>query len=578
MPPAEGSAAGRYRVAEWSFRSTVEYANPWREIEVAFVFTTPAGRELRVPAFWAGGRRWRARYSSGEPGEHRFRTECSDSGNAGLHGRIGAVRVVEVAGENRVDLHGRTGSVRVVEAASENPLFRHGPVRLDPSRTHLEHADGTPFFWLADTWWMGLAERLRWPEDVRRLTGDRVAKGFTVVQIVAGLYPDMEPFDERARNEAGFPWDRGFSHINPAYFDAADRRIMHLVESGVVPCIVGAWGFFVDVAGPAAMREHWRYLVARWGALPVVWCLAGEAGMPFYTSEEGAAYMRLGLQERLRYRNPDRIRAWSDVARSVRSLDPFGRPFTVHPTRSGRAQVDDPSLLDFEMLQTGHLGFTTLADTVDMIESTRAAEPRLPLLVAEANYEGEYGSSLEDVQRYLFWMSMLSGAMGHTYGAHGIWQVNRPDRPYGPSPHGLTYGDRSWQEASELPGARQVGLAARFLARLPWWRFEPHPEWVEPHQGPDDRMGVYAAGIEGQLAVLFVPMHALWKLANGVATLGCLHPGEPYEVTYFDPISGAERLVAEPLVAGAGGRATLPAPAEVRDWVLLVRRRDAEPG
>ncbi len=168
-----------------------------------------------MPAFWAGGRRWRARYSSGELGEHRFRTECSDSGNAGLHGR--------------------TGSVRVVEAASENPLFRHGPIRLGPSRTHLEHADGTPFFWLADTWWMGLAERLRWPEDVRRLTRDRVAKGFTVVQIVAGLYPDMEPFDERARNEAGFPWDKGFSRINPAYFDAADPRITHVVESGVAP-------------------------------------------------------------------------------------------------------------------------------------------------------------------------------------------------------------------------------------------------------------------------------------------------------------------------------------------------------
>ena len=377
-------AVGRYRIAEWSFRSAVEYANPWREVGLAFVFTTPAGLELRVPAFWAGGKRWRARYSSGELGEHRFRTECSDSRNAGLHGRIGAVRVVEAAGENRVDLHGRTGSVTITGDDSENPLFRHGPVRLDPSRTHLEHADGTPFFWLADTWWLGLAERLRWPEDVQRLTRDRVAKGFTVVQIVAGLYPDMEPFDERARSEAGFPWDRHFSRINPAYFDAADRRIMHLVESGVVPCIVGAWGFFMDFAGPGAMHEHWRYLVARWGALPVVWCLAGEAGMPFYTSEEGRAYLRLGLQERIRYRNPDRIRAWSDVARSVRSQDPFGRPFTVHPTRSGRAQVDDPSLLDFEMLQTGHLGFATLADTVDMIEGARAAEPRLPLLVGEA--------------------------------------------------------------------------------------------------------------------------------------------------------------------------------------------------
>jgi len=32
------------------------------------------------------------------------------------------------------------------------------------------------------------------------------------------------------------------------------------------------------------MKRHWRYLVARWGAYPVVWCLAGEGTMPYYLS------------------------------------------------------------------------------------------------------------------------------------------------------------------------------------------------------------------------------------------------------------------------------------------------------
>ncbi len=47
-----------------------------------------------------------------------------------------------------------------------------------------------------------------------------------------------------------------------------------------------------------------------------------------------------------------------------------------------------------------------------MIESARTAEPPVSA-GGGANYEGEYDSSLEDVQRYLFWMSMLSGAMRH---------------------------------------------------------------------------------------------------------------------------------------------------------------------
>ena len=120
MPPADGTATtARYRIAEWSFRSAAEYDNPWREVDLAFVFTTPAGRELRVPAFWAGGRRWRVRYSSGEVGEHRFRTECSDAQNGGLHGRTGSVRVVEAGfGEPAVPTRpGRAQSVAHAPAA-----------------------------------------------------------------------------------------------------------------------------------------------------------------------------------------------------------------------------------------------------------------------------------------------------------------------------------------------------------------------------------------------------------------------------------------------------------------------------
>jgi len=36
--------------------------------------------------------------------------------------------------------------------------------------------------------------------------------------------------------------------------------------------------------GMAKMKQHWRYLVARYAAMPVVWGLAGEATMPFYLS------------------------------------------------------------------------------------------------------------------------------------------------------------------------------------------------------------------------------------------------------------------------------------------------------
>ena len=110
-------------------------------------------------------------------------------------------------------------------------------------------------------------------------------KGFTVIQIIAGLYPDMPPFDPRGANEAGYPWEAEYARINPAYFDAADLRIRYLVESGLTPCIVACWGYFLPIMGVPKIKKHWRYLVARWGAYPVVWCLAGEGTMPYYLSK-----------------------------------------------------------------------------------------------------------------------------------------------------------------------------------------------------------------------------------------------------------------------------------------------------
>ncbi len=295
-------------VAEWSFTAARPHASP-DELELDVVFRGPSG-EHRVPAYWAGGSEWRVRFAASAPGRYTYATVCSDPADTGLHAR--------------------TGTLDAAPYDGANPLALHGAPRVAPDRRHFEHEDGTPFFWLADTWWMGLCRRFQWPADFQQLTADRAAKGFTVVQIVAGLYPDMPAFDPRGANEAGFPWDKDYARINPAYFDMADLRIQHLVSRGLVPCIVGCWGYFLQWMGAAKMKRHWRYLVARWGAYPVVWCLAGEGTMPYYLSadkERDAAEQKQG---------------WTELARYVRSVDPYHRLITIHPSRSARDCVADP--------------------------------------------------------------------------------------------------------------------------------------------------------------------------------------------------------------------------------------------
>ena len=442
-------------MVEASFKSARPYADPFNDVSVDAVFVDATGKELRVPAFWAGGEYWKVRYASPQVGRHRFKTVSSDPGNAGLHGV--------------------TGEIEVKPYTGANPLYRHGPLRVASTRRFLEHQDGTPFFWLGDTWWMGLCHRLRFPEDFATLAADRKEKGFNVVQIVAGLYPDMHPFDPRGANEAGFPWEPEYKRIRPEYFDAADKRIQYLVDEGFTPCIVGAWGYFMPWMGVEKLTAHWRYLIGRYGALPVVWCVAGETNLPWYLAPN--------------FPSDDRslVKEWTKVARAVRTMDPFHRLLTLHPTAinrlSARNVTEDVSLLDFDMLQTPHGQRGAVRPTVQAVRQSYADSPILPVINGEPAYEMLNDTLPTEWSRQMFWLCMMNGAAGHTYGANGIWQVNRKGQPHGPSPYhtssNVGYGVIAWDEAMHLPGSQQVALGRRLFERYRWQDFQPHPEWAE---------------------------------------------------------------------------------------------------
>ena len=55
--------------------------------------------------------------------------------------------------------------------------------------------------------------------EFQSMVQDRRDKGFNVIQIVAGLYPDMQPFDALGDNEAGQPWEQNYVRIRPEYAD-----------------------------------------------------------------------------------------------------------------------------------------------------------------------------------------------------------------------------------------------------------------------------------------------------------------------------------------------------------------------
>jgi hypothetical protein len=519
------------QITEWSFISGSRYKDPFNEIELDVAFEGPGGRRMQVPAFWAGENTWRVRFAPPEPGNWTWRSTCSDHANA--------------------DLHGKSGAISAMPAQGGNALSLHGPIRVRADHRHFEHEDGTPFFWLGDTWWMGLCHRFSFPQDFQRLAADRIAKGFNVVQIVAGLYPDMPPFDPRGANEAGYPWEPEYARINPPYFDMADLRIEYLTGHGIVPCIVGCWGYFLPVMGDRRMKQHWRNIVARWGALPVVWCLAGEGDMPYYLSKTIDADKEA------------QKRGWTEMARYVRSIDAYRHPITIHPSSAARTTVNDPSVVDFDMLQTGHSDRQSIPNTVARVRASYSAEPIMPVLVGEVCYEGIMQASREEVQRFMIWASILSGAAGHTYGANGIWQVNTAEAPFGPSPHGRSWGDTPWETAYQLAGSAQVGLAKQLLSKYQWWRIEPHQEWVEPSWTPQNPYRSFAAGIPRELRIVYIP-------DGGSPSIQGLEPGLNYRAFYWNPVNGKESPIGQ-ATGDASGKWTPPPSPIIQDWILVLQ-------
>lgn len=528
----------RYVPAEWSYRSSRQYSDPFWQVTLDVLVTDPSGTEYRVPAFWAGEDEWRVRFSPRTLGTHTLRSICSDPDDVGLHDHLGTLLCQPYDGAN--------------------PLQLHGPLLVDPARRTLQHADGTPFFWLGDTWWMGLSKRLTWPDEFQALVADRVAKGFSVIQIVAGFYPDMHAYDPRNQNEAGFPWGPAYAGINPAYWDMADLRIRWLVRQGMVPCMVGGWGYHVLWMGVERTKQHWRHLVARYGAYPVVWCLAGEGGMPYYLSTD-----REGDNAELK-------RRWTEVAGYLRQVDPYHHPITIHPQQTARDTLLDERLLDLDMLQTGHSGHLSIPNTVDTVRAAVARQPRMPVIEGEVCYEGILEGSREEIQRFMFWACMLSGVAGYTYGANGLWQLNRAGDLYGPSPHGVSWGDRLYWEAAQLPGSSQVGVGRRILEGYPWWRFEAHPEWVHPSASAADYYAAYAAGIPREVRVVYYPRHVAPRAAP--ACIVGLEPDVRYTAAFMDPKDGHRLELGE--VGSTGGEPWRVPIAPVRqDWLLVLEAR-----
>jgi len=216
---AQTVAAEQWKPVELTFTSAQDYSNPYTDVSLSVEFTGPNHVQVHRPAFWDGGRIWRARFAPLIVGQWTWRSVCSQPSDSGLDGKDGSLEATAYTGSN--------------------PLLKHGLLGMLAGLRNVIHADGTPFLVVGDTAWS-----LPWRgtiESVGVYADDRQSKGFDAVLLMS-IQPDRRATGPRDRTSVG-GFDVGFEdlpsgHINQmnvSYFQYMDKLMSILMDHGIVP-------------------------------------------------------------------------------------------------------------------------------------------------------------------------------------------------------------------------------------------------------------------------------------------------------------------------------------------------------
>lgn len=522
-------------VAQWSraeltFESKLTYANPLQEARLQVAFTSPSGRVVTVDGFWDGNLTWRARFMPDELGAWKWQTECSDKANGGLNRAKGQFECVAAAGKDR--------------------FSQHGAIRVATDKRHLEHADGTPFFWLGDTCWNGAL--LSKPEDWSQYIRERTRQQFTAVQWVATQWR-ASPEGDLLKRKAFTGTDK--IAVNPEFFQQLDAKADALNRAGLlnVPVLLWAIGSgsdpkvnpgFVLPEDQAILLA--RYMVARWQANHVVWILPGDGD----------------------YRGPKAER-WKRIGQGVFGGRPHA-PTMLHPGGMHWVwnEFKDEAWLDLMGYQSGH---GDDAKTLQWMLTGPPAtdwkkEPFRPFLNLEPPYENHvaYQSKAriapETTRRAVYWSLLNAPTAGITYGGHGIWGWDDGTRP--PTDHPRSGVPLPWQKALLMPAAEQMAHLAKLFSAIPFEQLRPAPE-VLVHQPGEEKPALWLAAartLDKSTTVIYTPL-----LQNIELRQRDLPPG--FKLTWRNPRDGSTSAV----VGVVNGSNLIVAPPSEGDWVLLIQ-------
>ncbi|HEY3855870.1 MAG TPA: glycoside hydrolase family 140 protein [Verrucomicrobiae bacterium] len=428
-------------------------------------------------------------------------------------------------------------------------------LRVSDNHRFLVTADGKPFFWLGDTAWE-IFHRLNREEAVNYLD-NRAKKNFTVIQAVA-----IAEFD--GNTEPNFYGklpliDQDPTRPDPAgYWDHVDYIVREANQRGLYVGFLPTWGRYwhdkikdgKPLFTPANAEIYGEWLGKRYEDAGIVWILGGDRSID----------------------NDEQKEIIRSMARGLRRGDHGKHLITLHPSGGGGSAkwFQDEDTIDFNLRQNGHgIDFTGHYDQT-RVDYDRT--PIKPVIDGEPLYEGHplsfdakhFGHSLAaDVRRPLYW-DLFSGACGHTYGNHAIWQFYDPQR-HPPVNNPLM----PWTEAIDQPGASQMQFGRRLIESRPFLTRIPDDSVIVTDRvatcvpGAGTRRFVATRDIDGTYAMVYAPVGRAFKVHMDKIT------GATVKAWWFNPRTGEATPIGE--FPNTGAREfTPPDIGELTDCVLVL--------
>jgi hypothetical protein len=418
-------------------------------------------------------------------------------------------------------------------------------LRISDNRRFLTSQNGDPFFWLADTGWE-LIHRLS-IEEIEYYFEIRKGQGFTVIQVV--MIPEQDGL-----RDPNFYGQVPFKDENPlfpdeSYFSFIDTIIELADKKGLVLALLPTWGDKIELMshgiGPVIFNAQNAFSYGEWigkryrDKSNIIWINGGD-----------------------RQGGGDNFKIWNALADGIKSTDHY-HLMTYHPWGGGYGfssskWFHDAGWLDFNMAQSGHV--CKGLPNYEIINADYERIPVKPCLDGEPRYEdhavnwnpGENGWFDDfDVRQAAYW-AVFSGAFGHTYGCHPVWQF------YDGKQKPVSFVRRSWKEALELPGANQLQYLKNLLLSRDFFSRVPDQSLIADStmfrnqlratRGEDYALIYLPAG--GEIIVNTVPLDA--KLVDS---------------WWFNPSTGAKEQIGI-IASSSEMRFEAPVSGWGNDWVL----------